>query len=143
MKKDVKMTGNLQQDMQYLNGVLAADASFDVVYRVIHIGGKEGCIYFLDGFCKDDIVQKLLQYLMDMKPETLPKDAHEMAKQGIPYVEVDMEDIWDKIITTFLSGTFVLLVDGYEKALLIDARTYPSRSVAEPEKDKTCPVSQS
>ncbi|MBR5248800.1 MAG: spore germination protein, partial [Lachnospiraceae bacterium] len=131
------MSGNLQQDMQYLNGVLAADASFDVVYRVIHIGGKEGCIYFLDGFCKDDIIQKLLQYLMDMKPDNLPKDAHEMAKQGIPYVEVDMEDMWDKIITTFLSGTFVLLVDGYEKALLIDARTYPSRSVAEPEKDKT------
>lgn len=131
------MSGNLQQDMQYLNDILAADASFDVVYRVIHIGGKEGCIYFLDGFCKDDIIQKLLQYLMDMKPENVPKDAHEMAKQGIPYVEVDMEDKWDKIITTFLSGTFVLLVDGYEKALLIDARTYPSRSVAEPEKDKT------
>ena len=74
---------------------------------------------------------------MDMKPENLPADAHEMAKRGIPYVEVDVENQWDKILTTFLSGTFVLLVDGYKKALLIDARTYPSRSVAEPEKDKT------
>ena len=27
-------------------------------------------------------------------------------------------------------------MEGYEKALLIDARTYPARSVSEPEKDK-------
>lgn len=135
--KSRKMSGKLQQDMPYLNQVLAADVSFDVVYRVIHMGGKEACIYFIDGFCKDDIMQKLLQYFMNMKPEDVPKDAHEMTKQGIPYVEVDMENQWDQIITAFLSGTFVLLVDGYEKALLIDARTYPARSVAEPEKDKT------
>ena len=31
---------------------------------------------------------------------------------------------------------FVLLIDGYDKALLIDSRTYPARGVEEPEKDK-------
>lgn len=35
-----------------------------------------------------------------------------------------------------LSGVFVLLLDGYEKAVLIDARTYPTRGVEEPDKDK-------
>ena len=31
----------------------------------------------------------------------------------------------------------MLLIDGYTHAVLIDARTYPARSVEEPEKDKT------
>lgn len=130
------ISGTLSQDIKYLNHKLAADQSFDVVYRVIHMGGKEACIYFIDGLCKDEVMQKLLQYFMDMKPEDLPEDAHGLSKKGIPYVEVDMENKWDKIITSFMSGVIILLVDGYEKALLIDSRTYPARSVSEPEKDK-------
>lgn len=130
------ISGTLSRDIKYLNQKLAADKSFDVVYRVIYMGGREACIYFIDGFCKDDVMQKLLQYFMDMKPQDLPQDAHEMSKKGIPYVEVDMEDKWDKIITSFMSGVIILLVDGYQKAILIDSRTYPSRSVSEPEKDK-------
>lgn len=131
-----KMTGSLQKDMKYLNARLAAQANFDVVYRVIHIGGREACIYFIDGFCKDDMMQKMLQYFMDIKPEEMPRDAHEMSKQNIPHVEVDINDKWDTIIYSFLSGVFVLLVEGFDKALLIDSRTYPSRSVEEPDKDK-------
>lgn len=130
------MTGILSEDMQYLNHTLAADTNFDVIYRVVNMGGKEGCIYFIDGFCKDDVMQKLLQYFMDMKPEDLPEDAHEMSKKGIPYVEVDMSDKWESILYSFMSGVIVLLIEGYKKAILIDARTYPARSVSEPEKDK-------
>ena len=40
---------------------------------------------------------------------------------------------WEKIITSLLSGMFLLFIDGYTKVVMIDARTYPARSVAEPE----------
>lgn len=93
-------------------------------------------MYLIDGFCKDDIVQKLLQYFMDMTPDKMPKDAHELSKHDIPYVEVDINNQWDSITHALLSGVFVLFVDGFTKAILIDARTYPARSVTEPEKDK-------
>lgn len=131
-----QMTGSLEQDMKYLNQVLAADQNFDIIYRVIHIGGREACMYLVDGFCKDELMQKLLQYFMDITPDKLPKDAHEMSKQGIPYVEVDINDNWETIINSLLSGVFLLFIDGFEKALLIDSRTYPARNVEEPEKDK-------
>ncbi len=131
-----RITGSLTKDMAYLNKTMAVDTNFDVVYRSIFFGGREACLYFIDGFCKDDVMQKLLQYFMDMKPEDLPGSAHEMSKKGIPYVEVDLEDQWDGILYSLMAGVFVLLVEGYEKALLIDARTYPARGVEEPEKDK-------
>lgn len=131
-----RMTASLRENMAYMNGRLAVEASFDLVYRVIHIGEREACIYFIDGFCKDELMQKMLQYFMDITKKEMPADAHEMSKRCVPYVEVDLKDKWDDIIVNLLSGVFVLFVDGYTQAILIDSRTYPARSVSEPDKDK-------
>ena len=131
------MKTSLQENMDYLNQVLQVDVSFDLVYRVVHVGGKEACIYFIDGFCKDTLMQKMLQYFMDMKQADFPGNVHEMLKKKIPYVEVDVAKEYDKILTNLLSGVFVLLIDGFEQAILIDSRTYPARGVEEPSKDRT------
>lgn len=134
--KQLNITGRLAEDMQYLNEKIAADKNFDVIYRTVQMGGVNACMYLVDGFCKDDLIQKLLQQFMDLTEDKMPKDAHEMSKQHISYVEVDLSAQWDKIIDGLLSGIFILLVDGFTDALLIDSRTYPARGVEEPEKDK-------
>ena len=131
-----KMSTSLSENMNYLNDYLSVGTNFDIVYRVIRIGGREACMYFIDGFCKDELMQKMLQYFMDIKEEEMPGSAHEMSKTSLPYVEVDLKDDWDQITYFIMSGVFALFVDGYDKCLLIDSRTYPARSVSEPEKDK-------
>lgn len=130
------MSASLKENMEYLNSQLGVGTSFDVVYRVIQVGGRDACMYFIDGFCKDEMMQKMLQYFIGLKPEDLPEDAHEMSKKNIPHVEVDLQSQWEKIIYFIMSGVFALFIDGYDTCLLIDSRTYPSRSVSEPEKDK-------
>ena len=136
MEKKEEMTGTLRQDMNYLNDRLKVDKSFDLIYRTIEIGGREACMYFIDGFCKDELMEKILQYFLGIKADAMPEDAHKMCKLCMPYVEVDLSGKWDNILNNLLSGVFVLLIDGYDKAILIDSREYPSRSVAEPDKDK-------
>ena len=128
---------DLQENMDYLSRVLKVDVSFDLVYRVIHVGGRKACIYFIDGFCKDVLMQKMLQHFMGLKEDELPQHVHEMLKTKVPYVEVDVAKDFEKIIQNLLSGVFILMVDGYDQAILIDSRTYPARSVDEPEKDRT------
>lgn len=135
MKREC-VSGKLQQDMQYLDRLLDVDNNFDVIHRVIDIGGKEACMYLVDGFCKDELLQKLLQYLMDRKPEDMPEEMDGISRQFTPYVEVEVEENMGKLADALLSGMFILLIDGYRKALLIDSRTYPARGVEEPEKDK-------
>lgn len=135
-EKKGQMTASLRENMAYMNGRLAVDVSFDLVYRVIRIGERDACIYFIDGFCKDELMQKMMQYFMDIAKKEMPADAHEMSKRCVPYVEVDLKDKWDDIIVNLLSGVFILFVDGYTQAILIDSRTYPARSVSEPDKDK-------
>ncbi|MDD6812403.1 MAG: spore germination protein [Lachnospiraceae bacterium] len=132
-----KMSTSLNENMKYLAERLKPDTSFDVIYRVIEVGGRQACIYFLDGFCKDELMMKILQYFIDMKPEDMPDNAYEMAKRATPYVEVDLKNSWDDIFLNILSGVFALFIDGYDRCVLIDSRTYPARGVEEPEKDKT------
>ena len=49
-----KMTTSLQESMEYMKKHMSPDTSFDVVYRVIEVGGRQACIYFIDGFFKSD-----------------------------------------------------------------------------------------
>ena len=131
-----KMTASLQQTMSYMKEHMKPDSSFDIVYRVIEVGGRQACIYFIDGFCKDELMMKILQYFMDLKPEDMPEDVHGMAKKATPYVEVDLKDAWEEIFYSIFSGVFALFIDGYDRCILIDSRTYPARGVSEPDKDK-------
>lgn len=131
-----KMGTDLQANMDYLNKRLSVNTNFDVVYRVIEVGGRNSCIYFIDGFCKDELMQKMLQHFMSITEDTMPSNAHEMSKGFVPYVEVDLSDKWEDIVYNVMSGVFVLFVDGFDRCILIDSRTYPARGVEEPDKDK-------
>ena len=44
---------------------------------------------------------------------------------------------FDQVLKNLFSGVTCLFVDGYEGAIAIDCRTYPARSVEEPDKDKS------
>lgn len=136
MNERTKMTSSLAWNMEYFNSKMQVDKSFDLVYRVMKIGGRDACIYFIDGFCKDETMQKMLQYFISIAPEDMPDNAHTMSKAFMPHIEVDLKDDWEAITYSVLSGVFALFVEGFDRCILIDARTYPARSVSEPEKDK-------
>lgn len=131
-----KVSKSLKENMSFLNSQIGINKSFDIVSRQITIGGKDACMYLIDGFCKDEMMQKFLQFLMEIKAEDMPQNINGVTRQFMPYVEVDVQQEFDQIIYFILSGTFALFIEGFDQCILIDARTYPSRSVEEPEKDK-------
>ncbi|MGN0327310.1 MAG: spore germination protein [Lachnospiraceae bacterium] len=132
-----KVSNVLKDNIVFLDSKMKINNSFDIVSRQITIGGRDACMYLIDGFCKDEMMQKFLQFLMEIKAEDMPDDIEGMTRQFMPYVEVDIQQDFDQIIYFILSGTFALFIDGFDQCILIDARTYPSRSVEEPEKDKS------
>ena len=122
--------------MQRFEKLLRPDINFDVVYRVIRVGGRNACIYFIDGFTKDDTLLRILQSFGSIKPEAMPDTAHEFSKLYLPYGEIGLETEEDILVTQLLSGVPCMLIDGYEQGFSRDCRTYPARVVSEPEKDK-------
>ena len=129
------MYQSIKQNTEYLNQTMMVDVNFDIISREITIAGKTCAYYCVDGFCKDDLMQKLLQYFVSMKKEDFPQSLSDF-QMLIPYVEVDLKSDFSQIIQDILSGGFALFIDGYDQCVMIDSRTYPARSVQEPEKDK-------
>ena len=132
----MEFSQNLKDNITHLHDQLNVQTNFDVVYRIVHIGGREACLYFIDGFTKDDSLLKILQVFSTIKPEDMPKDAHAFSKQYVPYGEIGLLSNETDMITQLLSGVSCLFIDGFDKCITIDCRTYPSRGVSEPEKDK-------
>ena len=54
----------------------------------------------------------------------------------IGYVQTSLSDDWDDILRNLLSGPSLLMLDGFSQAILLDVRTYPARSISEPDAEK-------
>lgn len=89
----------------------------------------------IDSFTKDELMEKLLEYFSDLKEDDIPGSADEMADL-IPYIEVDVEYSPVKSIVPLMQGMVVMFLEGFDNVFLIDCRTYPSRSVSEPWKNR-------
>ena len=129
-------TASLKENTAYVNEILPVQESFDIVQRNMMIGGREAAFFFVDGFTKDESMLKIMDSMMSITEEDMPKSATAFSKSHIPYVEVDILVGFDQIFHNILSGTTALFIDGYEGCFIIDCRTYPARSVDEPDKDK-------
>ena len=130
---------NFEQWIEYLDGELQPDKSFDIIKRELEIGARRAALYFIDGFIKDEVYEKILEFLYKQTPEDIAKmtDMTQFSRLKMPYVEVDSTEDKQAAATAVLSGPSVLIVEGISGALVIDTRTYPSRSVDEPQKDKS------
>lgn len=118
--------------------ILQPEKSFDLVRRDLEIAGRQAALLFVDGMIKDEVMEKMLEYFLKLEPsvwETAP-DMQSFSKRVIPYVEVAEEQKPDAAATAILSGNLGLFINGFSSCALIDIRTYPARSVEEPEKDK-------
>ena len=132
-----KVFDTLEENVNYINTVLPVKDSFDLIQRDIIVGERKCTFYFIDGFTKDDTMQKLMSSFFMIKKEDMPSTATGFSKMAVSYVEVDVITDFDAIIRNILSGVTCMFVEGYEACIAIDCRTYPARSVDEPEKDKS------
>lgn len=135
MKKS-EFSCDFLDNKQYVDQLFGIDTSFDLIYRVMKIGGRSACFYFIDGFCNDEVMERVLEFLYQIPINEMPETAHDFLKCNVPYGEIDLIATEDNLIQRFLSGVPVLVVEGYNEFLALDFRTYPARNVAEPETDR-------
>lgn len=131
------LSSSIEENRTLINQILPVSQSFDLVQRDIVIGEKNSSIFFLDGMLNDESVQKILDSILKTEKKDMPETATSFVQNILPYGEVDVISDIDQIIRTVLAGILVLFIDGYQAAIAIDCRTYPIRSVEEPEKDKS------
>ena len=137
MKDGKKITASREESTSYMNQTLPMRESFDLIQRNLMIGERMASFYFINGLNKDDDMLKLMDALLKIKKEDMPEGILQFMEMAIPYTEVELIEDFDQVLKNLFSGVTCLFVDGYEGAIAIDCRTYPARSVEEPDKDKS------
>ncbi len=126
------------ENLALLKEKLRVGVSYDIILKKIRLADRQAAAFCIDGFVKDEMLEKNFEYLTKLTPEDLArtKDADEFVDSYVTYIEANTEDSLDKFILSVLSGAVGMIVEGFTKAIIIDSRTYPARNVQEPESDK-------
>lgn len=130
-----KLTEEYRENIETVDAILRVKENFDLLKKTLRIGEDEVTLYYIDGFVKDAVMQKLMLYLVSLKGTG--DDAHLFMEGHLPYVETDVSDDLDFLFQMVLSGAAILFGSRFgTRGIVIDARTYPARETAEPEGDK-------
>lgn len=128
-------TTNAKENIKLLEDQLGVAANFDMLERQVKIGGRTAGFFFIDGFVEEGMAERLMQFFYSLKPENV-ESIDTFLEVGMPYTEIEKSSNLDNVITKYLSGVSILVLDGFDECVLIDCRTYPMRSVSEPWKDR-------
>ena len=128
---------SINQNITIMNRLLPVKESFDILERNMVIGGRKSSFYFIDGFTKDEAMLKIMDSFYGLTEDQMPENTEGFIQQCVPYVEVEILKDFDTVMKNLFSGVTCLFIDEYEGCIAIDCRTYPARSVEEPEKDKS------
>ena len=123
-----------QENVDWFNKTLGVGRSMDIVSRDYVIGGRRARLWVVDGYGKDETLERMGAFWLTLKPEQV-KTMAEMqvfADRFISFSETRVSFDRDDIVTSVLLGQTLLLVDGLSGAALIDCKEYPARSVGEP-----------
>lgn len=138
MKQDKRpIDHKLTNNVTFLKSYLGVEKSFDLIYLDLNYAGKDMAMFMVDGFAKDDISLYIMQTLAALKEHELDKDTlTKLLKRYIPYIEIEPIDNIYQAADFVLAGATALFVDGIDKAIIIDSRTYPARSPEEPDLER-------
>ena len=152
MEEIKRMTGDYRENVKLIDSILHPQRNFDIIKKPLTVGDGELMLYFIDGFVKDAVMQKLMMHLVSLEglgagSKGKSDEWEQSAAVGqrvaafihahIPYVETDATSDLDNMIQMMMSGATLVLGSAFgEYGVIIDARTYPARDTGEPEGDK-------
>ena len=129
-----KLSSSLAENRRELDRRIGVGRSFDVISRDLTIGGKAARLYVVDGYGDDGVLERILSFLLQVTPEQMASvaDMDQLITRYVTFGEVSSEDQLETILTGVFLGKTCLLVEGFGRCALIDAKMFPGREVQEP-----------
>lgn len=138
MELSTPLSTNLNENISHIKASLPVGTSFDLITRNLLLGETPAFFLGVNGFCKMDLLQQIFSDLQNplFSSNGQIADISLYLQSRIGYAQVNLSSSWEDIFRNVLSGPVALFVEGFAQAILIDARTYPARSIAEPDLEK-------
>ena len=134
------LSTSLTKNKEALHRLLPLSESFDFITRELLLGDVPCYFIGLNGMCDLDVILRIFASikLSDFKAVSTPSDHNlpERIKSQFLYSQISFSSSYEQLLNSLLSGPSVLLLEGYAQALIIDTRSYPARSVEEPDSER-------
>ena len=134
----MNLSPDLDKNIEFLNENLPLADSFDLMSRHLKLGQTRAFFLGVNGFCKTEVLQRIFSDLQDplyMRDDRV-EDIADYVESRLGYAQVSLTDSWETTFRSVLSGPAALFIDGFAQAVLIDVRTYPTRSISEPDLER-------
>ena len=127
---------NLNENEMFLKQQLPIEKSFDIIFRPIMIGGKNAFYISIDGLSKDETILRIFQVIQGETAFESLSSLQRFLQTKISYLECELTENPQDAIRLILSGALLIMIDGFDSAIILDTRTYPTRSPEEPDLEK-------
>lgn len=133
-----RLSASLEENKKQLDSVLNIDDNFDILTRDFNIGSQKCRLYFVDGDAQNDVLTNVMRHIIgDVRTSGKERfDSDIFTDMFLPFAELDVTQDFDMAVHHIMTGSPLLIIDGIDTAYAVQAKGYPQRGVAEPEKDK-------
>ena len=134
-----RLSNEYEQNVVLLDNLFRVKENFDVIKKPLTLGKDQLTFYYIDGFVKDGVMQKMMIYFLSVGNLGAQgaNAARNFLDAHVPYVETELCESVETLAQMMLSGAVIMLGSNFgAQAIVIDARTYPARETSEPQNDR-------
>ena len=115
-----------------LDELLGTGRSFDMVTRPLTIAGRRARLWVVNGYAEDALLERAISAWRPIGSLADTPDLQAFLERYVSVCDAAVERDRLTAVTAVFAGKTLLIIDGYEGGLLMDAKQFPLRSVEEP-----------
>ena len=131
-----QLSQDYQKNAAALDALLGVGRSFDMIARDLYAGERRCRMWVIDGYGDDAVIERMVSFWLALPSTADAQNVQEFIDRYVTFCEVNAERDVQKALTSVFLGKTLLLAEGFDACILIDAKSYPSRGVEEPSSGK-------
>lgn len=135
-----RLTKDLKTNIETIDQLLGVDESFDIGRRKLVILDKKIYLYYLsslvDSYSMTMVITNLLSLNKLNKKEHDLTNFFDIIVNNISHESLEYQTEINNIYQDVLNGLLVIVLEGYETAISVELREYPTRGISEPDMEK-------
>ena len=119
-----------------LDDLLGVGRNFDMVSRSLQVGGRKARLWVVNGYAEDMLIERMIGRLLAIGDLKKVPDLASFLAAYVTVPDAAAETDVHSMVVGVFAGKTLLVMDGYDGGVLMDAKEYPTRGVEEPDTSK-------
>lgn len=133
----LEISKHIEENVKTIRDRLGVGVTYDIGIREMKLADRDMAIVYCNGLTNNETLVFILDELANLDRSNLGSQPYKtLFSQYFIHVQVEAVKSMDEAIDNVLTGQTVFFIDGYEEAIIIDARQFPGRSPEEPDTER-------